>query len=816
MDIPGNSSTTATIAVGGSFNGTLEVAGDRDWIRVELVAGQSYQFTLNGTGGNPLFDPFLEIRSSDGSLLSQDDDAGPGLNPSMKFTAPVTGVYYLVARSYEDENQSPTAGDYTLSAAIAPPQNPLDAIDWGTKLSSNVVDVFFVPSGQSAGGQQSSGWSSGEISTVMNILSTISNVANLVFNHVHSAAGAEFRLVRSADPSLDYSGSMGPPGTGNAGVGIFNSNSSDWRGGFASGASGAALVMHEVLHGLGLAHPHDNGGNSEVWQGVTDDYDRFGEFNLNQGVYTNMSYNWGFPSRAAVSSGYGNQFGPMALDIALLQQKYGANTSYNSGDNIYTLTGGAQPGSFFASIWDTGGVDLIQYAGSSNVSIDLRAATLGFDEGAGGFVSRVFAAASGLTIAAGVVIENATGGSGNDTLTGNEFANYLTGGPGNDTLNASDGNDTLSGGAGVDSLDGGEGDDLMFGGADTDQIHGRAGNDTIAGGDGNDNLIGYEGDDAVYGGNGGDSLSGYQGDDLMTGNSGNDWLWGGPGADSLYGDGDDRIYGDEDNDLISGTRGNDRVYGGSGNDTVAGGDDDDIIYGQDGDDLVAGTLGQDTVLGEAGNDTVLGGDGDDQLFGGADDDDLYGGVGMDTLDGGDGNDLLAGADGVDSLMGGLGDDTLFGGAGADIVEGGDGVNELYGNDGNDLLRGGENSDLLNGGADNDHLLGAGGGDTLLGDVGDDTLIGGGGGDTMNGGDGNDRFEFYVGDGSDVINGFTAGAASEDVIFISGFGAAFDEFADILANASDDGTSTSITLGGGSITLTNVLVADLHQDDFLFG
>ena len=141
---------------------------------------------------------------------------------------------------------------------------------------------------------------------------------------------------------------------------------------------------------------------------------------------------------------------------------------------------------------------------------------------------------------------------------------------------------------------------------------------------------------------------------------------------------------------------------------------------------------------------------------------------------------------------------------------------LFGNAGNDQLYGGGDFDVLNGGAGDDFLSGNAEGDQLLGDIGNDTLVGGGGDDTLNGGGGDDRFEYDMGDGSDIIYGFVAGAGSEDVIVISGFGAAFDNFADIIANAVDDGTHTTITLGASAITLNDVVVADLHQDDFLFG
>ena len=58
----------------------------------------------------------------------------------------------------------------------------------------------------------------------------------------------------------------------------------------------------------------------------------------------------------------------------------------------------------------------------------------------------------GYTIANGVVIENATGGSGNDVLIGNAAANVLTGNAGNDTLLGREGKDFLSGGAGADKF----------------------------------------------------------------------------------------------------------------------------------------------------------------------------------------------------------------------------------------------------------------------------------------------------------------------------------------------------------------------------
>ena len=56
VDIPGNSSTTATVTVGSTTNGTLETFGDHDWFRITLTAGESITVTVNGV---TLEDPYL-------------------------------------------------------------------------------------------------------------------------------------------------------------------------------------------------------------------------------------------------------------------------------------------------------------------------------------------------------------------------------------------------------------------------------------------------------------------------------------------------------------------------------------------------------------------------------------------------------------------------------------------------------------------------------------------------------------------------------------------------------------------------------------
>jgi hypothetical protein len=268
-----------------------------------------------------------------------------------------------------------------------------------------------------------------------------------------------------------------------------------------------------------------------------------GTFNLNQGVFTTMTYNDGFygspfgPNPSGVAGGNAT---PMALDIALMQRSYGVNTNYNGGDTVYTIQTTA---SFFQAIWDTGGVDTIQYNGSGAVTIDLRAATLLNAVGGGGFVSYAHGVHSGFTIANGVVIENATGGNGEDTLIGNDANNVLNGGAGGDTMRGGLGDDTYYVNTFSDFIveDLGAGTDTiiatlsftLFDNVENLILTGAALNGT---GNGSSNAItGNDNDNTLNGGAGADTLIGGNGNDQLFGGDGDDFLWGGAGTDTLNG-----------------------------------------------------------------------------------------------------------------------------------------------------------------------------------------------------------------------------------------------------------------------------------------
>lgn len=106
------------------------------------------------------------------------------------------------------------------------------------------------------------------------------------------------------------------------------------------------------------------------------------------------------------------------------------------------------------------------------------------------FIGGVF---GGYTIANGVVIENATGGSGDDALMGNEADNVLKGNSGDDTLLGRGGDDQLRGDSGKDDLRGGEGDDTLNGGPGDDVLIGGTSSDIFVFTDpGTDTIADYQ------------------------------------------------------------------------------------------------------------------------------------------------------------------------------------------------------------------------------------------------------------------------------------------------------------------------------------
>jgi serralysin len=854
LTIPGDNTTTEIVTQGGMRQETLETVGDTDWFRLDFTAGS---FTIDligldhdaGNGLGALTDTFLRVYDAAGGFLFDNDDGGPGLFSSITLNAGGSGTIYVEAAAFDGLE----AGDYQLSVSesftpITPPAptpgTPLEALQGSTQLDdSGPIMVYYSVVGDEYDRGDTTYTATGvnayEQGQLQSIFDVIETMVDIDFQVTTVRADADLEWATAVLPSTGGGTLLGffnfPSSSGQGGFGVLNNDGPNFP--FWNSAPGGTLdtggfmygtAIHEIGHGLGLGHPHDSGNGTVTMQGVTSSSDR-GDFNLNSSPYTVMSYNEGWVDNPAgqansiSSTGQAASFG--ALDVAALQAVYGANATYNNGNDTYTLfdSDATGTGAGYYTTWDTGGTDEFVYVGTKDTTIDLREATLQYEDGGGGFMSFVNGVIAGRTIAAGVEIENATGGDGDDTLTGNTLGNVLNGGVGTDSLFGLAGQDTLIGGAGADALDGGNGldwasyadaaarvvlnltigsgtqgdaagdtytsiervqgsdfNDIMTAGATSTLIRGGLGNDVVRSGAGDDDLRGDEGNDTIYGGAGADDIRG---------GSGNDLLW--------YRFSTEAITIDMDNSAAN--------SGDAAGDTlllierVRGSDYDDSILGRD--------VAQDRLFGGDGNDTLSGRGGNDYLFGGE---------GADVHNGGDGIDYASyfnATVGVTLDLSNLANNT--GEAAGDTFNSierffGSLLDDVFtGDDTDNFLRTNIGNDTLNGLGGNDRLYGEGGDDTIDGGAGIDRILGGEGNDTMTGGSGRDAYYFEDSAGTDTITDWTSG--EDRMIFLNSSGA--NAFGDLTI--TDEGTHVEVSYAEGTIILDNVGLGDVAASDFVF-
>ncbi|WP_281421953.1 M10 family metallopeptidase C-terminal domain-containing protein, partial [Rhizobium aethiopicum] len=502
-------------------------------------------------------------------------------------------------------------------------------------------------------------------------------------------------------------------------------------------------LAHELGHALGLKHAHESDvANPTV---VPNAYDSL--------EYTIMTYHT-YVGDSLSGYKYEHDGAPqtfMMLDIAALQEMYGADYTTNSGDTVYkwnpnqgiTYVSGVAAitpaaNRIFATIWDGGGIDTYDLSAyTTALKIDLRAggysvfsqgqlADLGGGPNNGYARGNIFNALLYQDNVASL-IENVKAGSGNDTVTGNEADNTLWGNAGNDTLTGDSGNDTLDGGAGIDKLSGGVGDDIYIvdNASDTVIENANEGTDTVRTTrsytlSANVENLTYTGTTTFIG-------EGNAAANVITGGTGSDWLDGEAGDDTLIGGaGDDTYEVDSLGDVVveAADGGTDKIrtdlaaysladianvenlsFVGNANFTGVGNSLDNVITGGLGDDTLSGGAGNDTLNGTWGNDSLAGGTGNDIYV---------------VYDAGD--TIIENADeGIDTVQTYAASYTLSANV-ENLTKIGSGAFAGTGNSLNNTITGGAAIDILSGGGGDDTLNGGAGADTLIGGTGNDTYI----------------------------------------------------------------------------------------------
>ena len=448
QDAAANAGTAYTMSAGDTFEGTFGSKADEDWIRINLVQGESYEINLLGSGTNTGADTILKIFNSAGEQVAYNDDvdlATGKLNSMVTFSPDATGVYYISSSTYRANPNKDYLGEYMVTVLDVNDMQEVEDPDIEHIAGSGHDDILVGTPGR----DKLDGFGGND------------DLDGGEDNDILEGGGGSDRL-------------RGGPGQDTAsyrysyeGVEV-RLHDDVARGGHAEGDTFIGRQTIEYV---------DAEGSTQELEVPDIEHLTGSEYNdILVGTY-DINRLEGHGGSDRLNGGGGND----VLDG-------GAGNDWlmgGAGGDI--LTGGA--GEDFALYW------------YSDAGVTVRLHTVLTQGGKSGHAEGdtyigtetvEYTDAEGNTLTLTVPdIEHLVGSGYNDILAGDGRDNWLDG---------SGGDDRLYGGpdGGDDVLAGGEGDDSLYGGKGNDTLEGGPGNDRLRGGPDNDWLDGGEGDDVFF------------------------------------------------------------------------------------------------------------------------------------------------------------------------------------------------------------------------------------------------------------------------------------------------------------------------------
>ncbi len=111
FDFAGNTSTTGTVAVGGTAIGNITTVGQHDWFKVTLQAGTQYVFDA---GAGTLTNAQVALYDGSGALLAQGSGGGASGGARTSFEPTSSGSYYVSA-----SGSNGATGTFTVAVSTA-------------------------------------------------------------------------------------------------------------------------------------------------------------------------------------------------------------------------------------------------------------------------------------------------------------------------------------------------------------------------------------------------------------------------------------------------------------------------------------------------------------------------------------------------------------------------------------------------------------------------------------------------------------------------------------------------------------------------